>query len=202
MHFKITYGRRRLAVGSVATKWEIYQTAWISPRNENQTKYVKMWVRPYDWDGKHEGKRDEEIVSWLPKASQATNTTGTSVSWGDTISTNIGTSITFGLSSTTTTAKSYTRSYPDINIKVGDDSYDTNSVRWEFLFKKDSNSAKGKSQVDTGALVINKKSDMAICIKSEFRTRCYKKDYWSGKTTLVDNPYQSWSNRMLWNDIK
>lgn len=43
---------------------------------------------------------------------------------------------------------------------------------------------------------------MAICIKSEFRTRCYKKDYWSGKTTLVDNPYQSWSNRMLWNDIK
>lgn len=202
MHFKITYGRRRLAVGSVATKWEIYQTAWISPRNENQTKYVKMWVRPYDWDGKHEGKRDEEIVSWLPKSSQATNTTGTSVSWGDTISTNIGTSITFGLSSTTTTAKSYTRSYPDINIKVGDDSYDTNSVRWEFLFKKDSNSAKGKSQVDTGALVINKKSDMAICIKSEFRTRCYKKDYWSGKTTLVDNPYQSWSNRMLWNDIK
>lgn len=62
MHFKITYGRRRLAVGSVATKWEIYQTAWISPRNENQTKYVKMWVRPYDWDGKHEGKRDEEIL--------------------------------------------------------------------------------------------------------------------------------------------
>ena len=100
MHFKITYGRRRLAVGSVATKWEIYQTAWISPRNENQTKYVKMWVRPYDWDGKHEGKRDEEIVSWLPKASQATNTTGTSVSWGDTISTNIGTSITYESSPT------------------------------------------------------------------------------------------------------
>ena len=202
MNFKITYGRRRVAVGSVATKWEIYQTAWISPKNGNQTKYIKMWVRPYDWDGKNEGKRDEEIVSWLPQTSQATNTTGTSVSWGNTISTNIGTSITVGVSSTTTTAKSYTRSYPDITINVGDDSYDTNSVRWEFLFNKDSNSAKGKSQVDAGALVINKKSNMAIRIKSEFRTRGNHYDFWTGKTTFGDNDYQSWSNKMMWNDIK
>lgn len=195
----ITYGRKRVAVGSQATKWEIYQNSWLFAKNSNQSKYIKLWVRPYDWNGSTRTKRrDEQLVDFLPQPSQATNSSGGSTSFGNSVSLNVGTSVTVGNTTSTTTTSSYQKSYKDIEIKTGQDNYEPSSIRWDFLFKAGSSAAKCKNSVSGGALLINRKGDMGAFIKSEFRTRYYS-SYWD---KYIDNDFVWWTNKMLWYDIK